>query len=180
MRCATSSFRFALIATCLTLSGCYETATPVLGPGVEVPIAPGAYRCRNPSDRDEGAVTISAPARIGADDVVHVVTVDKHRYAVRAAAISGDLHVLEARGGDVRATAHVFVRRTGVDGFDLMATHTRAQDRLLALARTHGVAITFGAFGMPAVDGPPDRLRAFFMAHTLAELERTSSCRRAS
>jgi hypothetical protein len=178
MRLAITSLGFALTTTCLALTGCYETATPVLGPGVEAAVAPGAYRCRNDKDRDEGRVHISAPARIGANDVTYVVTVDKDRYAVRAVAIASDLYVIEARGADLRGAGNVFLRRTGADSFDLMAARAQPRDRLAALARTNGVTITFSTYGTPQIDGPPERLRAFFLAHTSADLERTSICRR--
>ncbi|HJQ61018.1 MAG TPA: hypothetical protein VJ890_29205 [Vineibacter sp.] len=161
----------------MALAGCYETAGPVIGRGVGAPIAPGSYRCNNDRGSDEGSVVISAPARLSADDTVYLVVVDKHRYAVRAAAITGDLFLIEVRGGDVRDAAHVFVRRSGPDGFELMATRAQPRERFTALAQTHGVALTFAAFGTPSVQGPPDRLRAYFLAHTLADLERTSTCR---
>ncbi len=167
----------ALMAATLALVGCYETREGVLGRGEEVAVPAGSYRCQNDKDREVSAATISAPARLSADDVVYVATLDKDRYAVRIAALPGGLFLLEARG-DFRGAQHVFVRRQGSDAYDLLVTDSRAQGRLTELARTHGVTIEFPSYGAPRIQGPPDRVRAFLLAHTPAELQRTATCRR--
>jgi hypothetical protein len=161
----------------LVLTGCYETRQPVLGRGVEVPGAPGLYRCQNERDRDASPATISAPAWLGSDDVVHVATLDSERHVIRIAALPDGLFQLEARG-DYGGARHVFVRRHDADRYDLLVTGTQSRERLAALAGAHGVAIEFPDYGPPRIAGPPDRLRAFLLAHTPAMLERTATCRR--
>jgi hypothetical protein len=165
-----------LAAASTALAGCYETRAPVLGHGQEAPFVAGTYRCQNEKDREVSTATLSAPARLGADDVVYLATLDKDRYAVRVAALPGDLFLLEARG-DFQGARHIFVRRQG-DAYDLMVASTQAQTQLAALARTHGVKIEFHTYGTPDIDGPPERERAFLLAHTPAELQRTATCRR--
>jgi hypothetical protein len=162
----------------LVLAGCYETREPVIGRGVDMPLEPGTFRCQNDKNRDSSIATISAAARLGADDVVYVATLDKDRYAVRAAALPEGLFLLEARG-DFRGAQLVFVRRLDADRYELLVSASRARDRLTALAQTHGVTIEFPNYGPPRIDGPPDRQRAFLLAHTPAVLERTAVCRRA-
>ena len=167
----------ALMAASMCLAGCYETSEGVLGRGEHVAVPAGSYRCQNDKDREVGAATISAPARLGADDVIYVATLDKDRYGVRISALPGGLFLLEARG-DFRGVQHAFVRRQGNDGYDLLVTNPRVQGRLTELARTHGVTIEFPNYGPPRIQGAPDRVRAFLLAHTPAELQRTATCRR--
>lgn len=172
------SLSLSLAVAVLSLTGCYETSGPVLTRGEEVPITPGVYRCLNDRDREPSTATISAPAQLAPGDVVYLATLDKDRYAVRAAAMKGDLFMLEARGNDVRGAGHVYVRRLNADRFELLVAESKAQTRLAALARTHNIAIEFPTYGAPRIDGPADRERAFLLAHTSAELQRTATCQR--
>jgi hypothetical protein len=166
-----------LVAGVLALSGCYETRQPVIGRGVEVPDVPGTYRCQNERGGDSSTATISAPAQLGANDVVYLATLDNHRYAVRMAALSDGLLLLEGRG-DFRGAQIAYVRRLDADRYELLVTGSQARDQLTALARAHGVKIEFPTQGPPRIDAPPDRERTFLLAHTPAVLQRTATCSR--
>jgi len=170
----------AAMAAGIALAGCYETAGEVVDRGVEIPVAAGTYRCVNVKDREPSTATVSAPARPIADDVVYLATIDKDRYAVRVAAMSGDLYLLEGRG-NFRGAQHIFVQRLGPDSFALLVADTRSAEskqRLDTLARAQGLAIEMPAYGAPRINGPRDRQRAFLLVHTAAMLERTADCRR--
>jgi hypothetical protein len=169
-----------LTAASLLLGGCYETASGVLDRGTEIPAVAGSYRCVNDKDREVSTAIFSTPARLGADDVIYVAAMDKHRYAIRIAALPADLLLLEARGESERAQ-HVFVQQKGNDTFALLIADTRsarARERLAALAAKHGVTIAFPEFGPPHIEGPRNAERAFLLAHTPAVMERTATCRR--
>ncbi|HKU96803.1 MAG TPA: hypothetical protein VJR58_16085 [Vineibacter sp.] len=167
-----------LVAANLALAGCYETDQGVLTQGAEVTVSPGTYRCRSERDREVSIATISAPALLKANDVVYVATLDKNRYVVRIVPLSDGLLLLEGRDESRRAYP-VFARRRGTsEDYDLLVTAPAARDRLAALAATHGVKIAFPPYGPPRISGTPDRQRAFLMAHTPAELQRTAICRR--
>lgn len=169
-----------LVVAGLALSGCYETTGSVLDRGVEAAVTAGVYRCVNEQDREASTATVSAPARLGADDVIYVATIDKDRYAVRVASLSADLFLLEARGA-FSGAQHIFLRKTGADAFALLIADTRAdagKARLAALAARHGATLTFPNYGAPRIEGPREAQRAFLLGHTSAVLERTATCRR--
>jgi len=168
-----------LVVAGLALAGCYETGQAVLTQGAEVTVSPGTYRCRSERDREVSIATISAPARLRGDDVVYVATFDTSRYVVRIAPLSDGLLLLEGRD-DSRRVYPLFARRRGTsEDYDLLVTAPAARDRLTALAATHGIKIEFPPYGPPRISGTRDRQRAFLMAHTSTELQRTATCRRA-
>ncbi|TXL73324.1 hypothetical protein FHP25_21815 [Vineibacter terrae] len=166
-----------LVLACLTLAACYETAPGVLGRGADVALSSGIYRCENDKDSQVSIASISAAAQLAPDDVVYVATMEKSRYLVRIAAMADGLFLLEGRD-DYRRAYHLFARRQGNDGYELLvADSAGARARLTALAGAHGVAIEFPNMGPPRIAGTPQSERAFLMAHTPTELQRVSTCR---
>lgn len=165
---------FALLTALALLTGCYDTQQRVLQRGQDVGLAAGAWRCQNANDKDGGRVTLSGPNQASAGDFVYRAIVDKSGYALRMEK-SGDLIIVEAdeSGGSI---SHVFLRREADGAYSMLIPDKRPM--LEALAKTHGVELSFDRLGPPKPRGAPDRILAFLRGHTGPELKKTSTCRK--
>lgn len=165
----------ALLAAFCLLSGCYETEQRVLPRGQDVGLAAGNWTCQNTNDRNVGRVVLSSPNQASAGDYVYRAVVDKIGYALRMEK-SGDLIIVEAdeSGGRI---SHVFLRHEADGAYGMLVPDNRPM--LEALAKTHGVTLSFDRLGPPKPRGAPDKLLAFLRGHTGPELKKTSTCRKA-
>lgn len=165
----------ALLAALCLLTGCYDTEQRVLQRGQDVGLAAGNWTCQNTNDRDVGRVVLSGPNQASAGDFVYRAVVDKSGYALRMEK-SGDLIIVEAdeSGGRI---SHVFLRREADGAYAMLIPDNRPL--LEALAKRHGVELSFDRLGPPKPRGAPDKMLAFLRGHTGAELKKTSTCRKA-
>lgn len=164
-----------LLAALALLTGCYDTEQRVLRQGQDVGLAAGTWRCQNTNDKDSGRVTLSGPNQASAGDYVYRAIVDKSGYALRMEK-SGDLIIVEAdeSGGGI---SHVFLRREADGAYAMLIPDNRPM--LEALAKTHGIELSFDRLGPPKPRGAPDKILAFLRGHTGPELKKTSTCRKA-
>ncbi|MBM3620960.1 MAG: hypothetical protein FJX20_09740 [Alphaproteobacteria bacterium] len=164
-----------LLAALILLTGCYDTGQRVLQRGQDVGLAAGTWRCQNANDKDGGRVVLSGPNQATPGDHVYRAIVDKSGYALRMEK-SGDLIIVEAdeSGGLI---SHVFLRREADGAYAMLIPDNRPL--LEALAKTHGVELSFDRLGPPKPRGAPDKILAFLRGHTGPELKRTSTCRKA-
>jgi hypothetical protein len=164
----------ALLAALALLTGCYDTEQRILQRGQDVGLAPGTWLCRNTGDKDGGRVVLSGPNQAAPGDHVYRAIVDKSGYALRMEK-SGDLIIVEAdeSGGRI---SHVFLRREADGAYAMLVPDNRPM--LEALAKKHGVELSFDRLGPPKPRGAPDKMLAFLRGHSGPELKTTSICRK--
>ena len=164
-----------LLAVLSLLTACYDTEQRVLQRGQDVGLAAGNWQCQNTGDKEIGRVALSGPNQASPGDYVYRAVVDKSGYALRMEK-SGDLIIVEAdeSGGRI---SHVFLRREADGAYAMLVPDNRPL--LEALAKQHGIELSFDRLGPPKPRGTPDKILAFLRGHSGPELKKTSTCRKA-